>query len=152
MLVLDFPSNLLQDLTFQLGPLTMHAPIWKQSDLIQLTLMELMEHEDLKCRQHLGKDLLMGDLQLPALHWGLSSGPHGDESMSTAPALHSHTWASGKAATGVVVGQLSPKTYIGANVAMTTAECESWRRGTLRRVCRDRGFREGMGHPQHQQG
>lgn len=64
--------------------------------------------------------------------------------MSTAPTLHSHMWASGKATTGAVVRQLSPKT---SNVAMTTAECEPWRRGTLRRVCRDRGSREGMGHP-----
>ena len=53
MLVLNFPTHL-QDLTSRLGRLTMHAPIWKQSDL--------------KCHQHLGKDLLMGDLQLLALH------------------------------------------------------------------------------------
>lgn len=71
--------------------------------------------------------------------------------MSTAPVPHSHTWVSGKAATGELVRQLSPKTSTGANVAMTTAECEPWRRGTLRRVCRDRGSREGMGHPWPQQ-
>lgn len=36
-LVLNLPTNLLQDLTSKLGRLTMHAPIWKQSDLIRLT-------------------------------------------------------------------------------------------------------------------